>query len=75
MEIRLKKIPGGQWGMLTGLDEALELLEDTNLSVWSLPEGSLFQPYEPVITLEGKYRDFAPLETPLLGLLCQESGI
>ena len=75
MEIRTKTIPGPGPGILAGLDEVVQLLEDTRNSVWSLPEGSTFLPYEPVITIEGQYRDFSPLETPLLGLLCQASGI
>jgi len=75
MEIRTKSIPGNGPGVLTGLDEVIQLLEGTDTSVWSVPEGSTFLPYEPVMMIEGPYRDFSPLETPLLGLLCQASGI
>ncbi|MFP4646842.1 MAG: nicotinate phosphoribosyltransferase [Candidatus Acetothermia bacterium] len=75
MECRAKSIPGSQWGVYAGLDEALELLKETDLDVWSMHEGNIFQPYEPVLTLEGSYRDFAVLETPLLGFLCQATGI
>lgn len=75
MEIRTKSLPGEGPGILTGLDEVIQLFEGTNVSIWSLPEGSAFLPFEPVMTIEADYRDFAPLETPLLGLLCQASGI
>jgi nicotinate phosphoribosyltransferase len=75
MEIRTKSIPGNGPGVLTGLDEVIQLLKGTDTSVWSVPEGSTFLPYEPVMMIEGPYRDFSPLETPLLGLLCQASGI
>ncbi len=75
MEIRTKSVPGDVPGVFAGLDETLKLLKGTDTTVWSLPEGSLFAPYEPVMTLEGRYRDFSTLETPLLGFLCQASGI
>ncbi|MFW6048690.1 MAG: nicotinate phosphoribosyltransferase [Candidatus Bipolaricaulota bacterium] len=75
MEIRTKSVPGDAPGVFTGLDEVLDLLEGTDTSVWSLPEGSLFAPYDPVMTIEGHYREFSTLETPLLGFLCQASGI
>ncbi len=75
MEVRTKSVPGKGPGILTGLDEVVQLLEGTGNSVWSIPEGSAFLPYEPVMIIEGQYRNFSPLETPLLGLLCQASGI
>ncbi|MEF8836613.1 MAG: nicotinate phosphoribosyltransferase [Candidatus Bipolaricaulota bacterium] len=75
MEVRTKSVPGKGPGVLSGLDEVTQLLEGTSNSVWSIPEGSVFLPYEPVMIIEGQYRDFSPLETPLLGLLCQASGI
>lgn len=75
MEVRAKSLPTNSPGILTGLDEVVQLFEGTEMTVWSLPEGSVFFPYEPVLMIEGNYRGFAPLETPLLGLLCQASGI
>lgn len=75
MEVRAKSLPTNSPGILTGLDEVVQLFEGTEMTVWSLPEGSVFYPYEPVVMIEGNYRGFAPLETPLLGLLCQASGI
>lgn len=75
MEARVKRIPNYEWGVFAGLEEVLNLLQGTDISLWSLPEGSLFKDHEPVLMLEGKYRDFAPLETPLLGFICQSSGI
>lgn len=75
MEVRTKSVHGKGPGILTGLDEVIQLLEGTDNSVWSLQEGSAFLPYEPVMMIEGQYRDFSPLETPLLGLLCQASGV
>ncbi len=69
------------WGILGGVEEAAHLLEDIPVDVRSFPEGTLFHPSdssgirEPVMVLEGRYLDFCLYETPLLGLLCQASGI
>src|SRR5690349_16972379 len=69
------------WGILCGVEEAVTLLRDHDVSVWSLPEGTRFLSKTPrgvplpVITLEGPYADWAQYETPLLGLICQASGI
>jgi nicotinate phosphoribosyltransferase len=40
-----------------------------------MPEGTLFQLEQPVLTITGKYLDYAIYETALLGLLCQASGV
>ncbi len=69
------------WGILGGVEEAAHLLQDIPVDVRSFPEGTLFHPSdssgirEPVMVLEGRYLDFCLYETPLLGLLCQASGI
>jgi nicotinate phosphoribosyltransferase len=75
MEVRAKSIPGEGPGVLTGMDEVVELFSGTDLTIHALREGSVFLPYEPVMMIEGGYRDFSVLETPLLGFLCQSSGI
>ncbi|MGH7567279.1 MAG: nicotinate phosphoribosyltransferase [Gemmatimonadota bacterium] len=77
VEVRARSLPGGwPWAMIAGIEEAVSLFPSTEgPSLRALAEGSLFQAGEPVLTIEGRYRDFAPLETPLLGLLCQASGI
>ncbi len=70
-----------EWGILAGVEEAAHLLQDIPITVRSFPEGTLFHPSdssgvrEPVMVLEGRYLDFCLYETPLLGLLCQASGI
>lgn len=69
------------WGILAGIEEAAHLLEGIPVNVSSFPEGTLFHPHdyvgvrEPVLVVEGRYLDFCLYETPLLGLLCQASGI
>ncbi|MGH2573426.1 MAG: nicotinate phosphoribosyltransferase [Actinomycetota bacterium] len=75
-EIRASSFPRDWgWCVFAGLDEALWLLEGHNLEVQALPEGSVFYPEEPVMVVAGPYLEFGLLETALLGLLCQSSGI
>ena len=50
-------------------------IERSEVVVRALPEGTIFRPFEPVLEVEGHYSAFAVLETPLLGVLCQASGV
>lgn len=75
MEVRVKKLPQGDWGVFCGIHEAIELLQGMPLDLWALPEGALFQAREPVLLLGCNYREFSVYETALLGFLCQASGI
>src|SRR3989475_6555903 len=69
------------WGLFCGLEEVVHLLEGKDVSLWSFPEGSVFPPKThrgiplPVMTLEGPYEEWALYETPVLGMICQASGI
>jgi nicotinate phosphoribosyltransferase len=75
-EFGLKSLPTGYaWGIAAGLEECLTLLEGINVSVRAVAEGTVIRTDEPVMTIEGNYVDFAVLETPLLGFLCQASGV
>jgi nicotinate phosphoribosyltransferase len=64
-----------EYAVLTGIEETARLLEGLGVDVLSMDEGSVFQSGEPVMFISGDYADFAVYETPLLGLLCQASGI
>jgi len=64
-----------KWGVFTGLEEVLSLLEGLPLTVRTVPEGTVFRPFEPVMEIEGNYKDFCLLETAVLGLICQSSGV
>ena len=65
----------------TGLNDVISLLKSHNLSVYALPEGTVIKPRDvngvpvPFIRIQGKYLDFAEFETPLLGFICQASGV
>ena len=75
-EFMAKGLPKGwQWGVLAGLEEALPLIDDLGVKLRVMPEGTIFRAYEPVLEIEGRYLDFGQLETAILGLLCQASGV
>ena len=75
-EVYLKSLPEDwHWGVLAGIEEAARLLEGVKVNVKAMDEGTVFAPYQPVLTLEGVYVEWARYETALLGLLCQASGI
>lgn len=67
--------PGWMWSVLAGIEEVARLFEGRELDILAMPEGSIFYPFEPVIRIEGMYSEFCELETPLLGLTCQASGV
>jgi len=45
------------------------------LRVEAIPEGTLTRPLLPVLVVRGRYRDFAHLETPVLGVLARCSRV
>ncbi len=75
-EVTAKSLPESwPWALLVGIEECAEVLSGLPVLSRSLPEGSVFYPWEPVLTIEGCYEEFAEYETTLLGLLCQASGV
>ncbi|MBT9147547.1 nicotinate phosphoribosyltransferase [candidate division NPL-UPA2 bacterium Unc8] len=75
-EIRTNSLPlEWQWAVLAGIEEAAHFLEGLKISVSSMEEGTIFEAMTPVLLIEGSYLEFAVAETPLLGFLCQASGI
>ncbi|WP_202319176.1 nicotinate phosphoribosyltransferase [Archaeoglobus neptunius] len=69
------EVTTSNWGVFAGLEDALNLLEGLPIDVYAMPEGSIFFPHEPVITIVGKYLDFARYETSLLGFICHASAV
>ncbi len=69
------EVTSREWGIFSGLNDVLKLLEGKKVDVYAMPEGSIFYPGEPVLIVEGNYLEFAKLETSLLGFLCHSSGI
>ncbi len=81
-EVTASSLPGAwPWAVLSGLEEVARLLQGRPVDLHAMPEGTLFRPravngpLTPVATLAGPYGAFCELETPLLGLLCQASGV
>jgi nicotinate phosphoribosyltransferase len=82
MEVYARDVPyADNWGLLTGVYEAAKLLEGLPVDVWAFDEGSVFVAdrntvmYEPLLTIEGRYSDFAEYENPLLGLLSASTSV
>ena len=81
-EVTTLKLPiNWPWGTLCGVEEEAYLFEGRDIDVYAMPEGTIFRPLDyngvpvPVMRIEGEYGNFAVLETALLGLVCQASGI
>ena len=63
-----------QSGVLAGIDEALNLLEEKDVQVWALDEGSKMDKKEVVMKIKGSYEDFGIFETAILGAMSNSSG-
>jgi nicotinate phosphoribosyltransferase len=81
-EVTPGKLPSEwPWGILCGIEEEAHLFEGCNVDVYAMPEGSVFYYTdhrgirEPVMFIEGPYGEYCLLETPLLGLICQATGV
>jgi nicotinate phosphoribosyltransferase len=75
-EFTAKSLPDGwEWAVFAGMAEVEHLLEGNKVNVRAMREGEIFRPLEPVLEIEGSYRDFGVYETAVLGLICQASGI
>jgi len=75
-EFHVSSLPSGyKWGVFTGLKEVVELLRGRPVTLYSLPEGTIFYPDEPLMVIEGRYVDFAVFETPILGILRHYTSI
>ncbi|AKG91687.1 Nicotinic acid phosphoribosyltransferase [Geoglobus ahangari] len=64
-----------RWGIFSGLNDVLRLMEGINVDIYAMPEGTLFFPHEPVMVVTGHYLDFARFETAMLGFICHSSGV
>ena len=61
-------------GILAGVPEVKNLLQDTGVELWSLQEGEPFREKEVVMRISGIYDNFGIFETALLGILASSSG-
>jgi len=83
-EITTGGIPrDGKRLLFLGLQEILNLFlkAELNINIYSMKEGTIVPDKDvngvriPFIAIEGNYGDFAVYETPLLGMLCFQSGV
>jgi len=75
-EFAAKELPRGwPWAVFAGLEEAATLLQGLPVRVRAFAEGEIVYPGDPVLEIEGNYRDFMLFETAVLGFLCQASGV
>ncbi|WP_254766001.1 nicotinate phosphoribosyltransferase [Salinilacihabitans rarus] len=72
-EVTADQFPTGEFEVLAGVEDLATLLEGRDVDVDAIPEGRLFDG-GPVARIEGRYLEFAELETSLLGFLSQASG-
>lgn len=69
------------WAVFCGLEEVVRLVEGLPISMSAIPEGTIFRPRAsdsvrvPLMNVFGAYTDFGVMETAMLGMLCQPSGI
>lgn len=78
LEFHINGVPKGyEWVVYAGLEEALKILSQRPVKVYSLPEGTLLPPNSsiPIMMIEGRYVDFVELETAVLGILRHSSSV
>lgn len=63
------------WAVLAGVEECVAVLQGFAVNVRGMEEGTVFRPFQPVLEIEGPYLEFGVLETAVLGLLCQATGV
>ncbi|MDR3282313.1 MAG: nicotinate phosphoribosyltransferase [Candidatus Methanoplasma sp.] len=72
---------GWGWAVFCGLEEVVRLTEGMPITIDAIPEGTIFKPRTkesvrvPLMNVFGSYTDFGVMETAILGMLCQPSGI
>ncbi|MDR1690598.1 MAG: nicotinate phosphoribosyltransferase [Candidatus Methanoplasma sp.] len=70
-----------EWAVFCGLEEVMRLVEGLPISISAVPEGTIFRTRTadsvrvPLMNIFGAYADFGIMETAMLGMLCQPSGI
>ncbi|HHY03576.1 MAG TPA: nicotinate phosphoribosyltransferase [Thermoanaerobacterales bacterium] len=61
-------------GIMCGIKEVVNLLEDKDVEIYALPEGESFEPRETVVRIIGPYEQFGIYETVLLGMMAHSSA-
>ncbi len=80
-EFSASSMPESSWGVVAGINDAVSLLEGSAVDVFAVPEGTIVKQYDnsglriPIMLIVGDYLQFGVYETPILGLLCSQSGM
>ncbi|WP_333639273.1 nicotinate phosphoribosyltransferase [Pyrobaculum aerophilum] len=75
-EFHVSSLPKGyKWAVFTGLKEVVEVLRGKRVTLYAMPEGTLFYENDPIMVIEGPYLEFAVLETAILGIIRHYSSI
>lgn len=77
-EFHVVNLPRGyKWAVFAGLKEVINLVatKELPITIYAMPEGTLFQANEPLMVIEGNYADFAVYETTFLGILRHYSSV
>jgi len=75
-EFSIKGLPHDYpWAVFAGLEEVLALLDGLDINLRGVREGTVIRPHQPIMEIEGSYLSFARLETAILGLICEASGV
>ena len=61
-------------GILVGIEEVKNILQDKDIQLWSIKEGTEFKAKETIVRIKGKYSEFAIYESIILGCLASPSG-
>ena len=66
-----------KWAVFAGLKEVINLTvtKELPITIYAMPEGTLFRANEPIMVVEGNYADFAVYETTFLGILRHYSSV
>ncbi|GAB6945906.1 nicotinate phosphoribosyltransferase [Vulcanisaeta sp. JCM 16161] len=66
-----------RWAVFAGLKEVVNLTvaKELPITIYAMPEGTLFRANEPIMVVEGNYADFAVYETTFLGILRHYSSV
>jgi nicotinate phosphoribosyltransferase len=76
IEAHVYSLPHGWgWGVFAGLEDALRLFEGRDVNIYSVPEGTVFRPLDPVMVIEGPIGEILDLETAVLGIIRHASSI
>lgn len=75
-EFIVKRLPDNiPWAVFSGMEEVAQVVNGLKVKIRAMKEGTVIKPYQPVLEIEGMYTDFGIMETAILGLICQASGV